>query len=73
MGATDRYRSPPRSRRATGRSDTGSGFQPATLQTLPHDIDDHPHDEGCRDDCQHALPPRYQQIRRQANGTGESV
>jgi hypothetical protein len=63
----------PGCRRDTGRSSTGNGFQSALLQTLPHHIDDHPHDEGYRDDCQHALPPRYQQIRRQANGSGESV
>jgi hypothetical protein len=62
MGATD-LSITPRSRLATGRSDTDSGFQPAMLQTLPHAIDERPHDEDYRDDCQHALPPRYQQIR----------
>jgi hypothetical protein len=47
-----------------GRSGmTGSGVQSAMLQNLPHDIDERPHDEGYRHDCQHAFPPRFQQLR----------
>jgi hypothetical protein len=53
----------PRQGAAAIPGSTGSGFQPAMLQTLPHDIDEHPHDEGYRHDCQHALPPRVQYIR----------
>jgi hypothetical protein len=40
-------------RRDTGRSSTGNGFQSAILQTVPHDIDKRPHDEGYRHDDRH--------------------